>query len=77
MKETLRAIMAEKNLNPEGLAVLLQQAGYSVSYASVICWYHGRRVQDLPRAKALATVLGVSLDRLAAEIPAPTSLDAA
>lgn len=75
MKEKLRELMAAQNLNPEGLAVRLQQAGHKISYSSVTCWYYGRRTPDLPRAKALAEVLGVSLDELAAgiEIPAETT----
>lgn len=77
MKETLRALMAAQNLNPEGLAVRLQQAGHQISYASVICYYHGRRTPDLPRAKALAEALGVSLDVLTADVPMPTTGDAA
>lgn len=72
-KDTLRAAMAEQNLNPEMLAARLQEAGFAVSYASVICWYYGRRVPDLPRAKALAEVLGVSLDELAKNIGYPIS----
>lgn len=76
MKDILRAIMAEQGLNPEKLAVRLQDAGYKQSYASVICWYYGYRNPSVSSTVALAAVLGVPVESLTAHVPAP-STDAA
>lgn len=69
IKDKLRALMAAQELNPERLAARLQEAGHQVSYAAVVCWYYGRRTPDLVRAKALAEVLGVTLDELVSDSP--------
>jgi transcriptional regulator with XRE-family HTH domain len=73
IKDVLQEIMREQGLNPEKLAVRLQEAGYKQSYASVICWYYGYRNPSVSSTKALAAVLGVPVERLMAHVPAPSS----
>ena len=68
---TIRKLMDAQGVTPEQLAGRLQDAGAAISYSSVAAYYYGRRRPDLPRAKALAEALGVTLDELAADIEPP------
>jgi len=72
IKDNLRALMRAQNMNPEKLAVKLQEAGYNKSYATVIGWYHGYRNPNVSGIKALAAVLDVPIDTLTAHVPAPS-----
>lgn len=72
IKDILQKLMREQGLNPEKLAVKLQDAGYKQSYASVIGWYYGYRNPNVASTKALAEVLGVPAETLMAHVPAPS-----
>ena len=66
----LRALMDERGLNPEALAVAMQQAGFSVSVHTVLGWYYGRREPRGAGLRALAATLGVTVDALLGDLAA-------
>jgi transcriptional regulator with XRE-family HTH domain len=64
----LRRLMEARGLNPEALAVAMQEAGHDVSVHTVLGWYYGRREPRGAGLRALADTLAVTVDELLGDL---------
>lgn len=64
LHNNLRRLMSEQGLNTEAVLVKLHAADCQVTFGTVASWVRGSNVPSLENARALAGVLGCTLDAL-------------